>query len=65
MSAESWAIIDGSTGKFMFGKQENLKREIASLTKIMTCYVCLQLIKEFYNENIENELVIISRFASV
>ena len=42
-----------------------MKRDIASLTKIMTCYVCLQLIKEFYNENIENELVIISRFASV
>jgi len=43
VSAMSWAVIDGNTGKLLFGKQEQQRREIASLTKIMTCLTVLQL----------------------
>ena len=46
VSAQSWAIVDGQ-GSLIFGKQENVKREIASLTKMMTCYVSVVLIKRF------------------
>ena len=47
----------------MFGKQENVKREIASLTKIMTCYICIQIIN---NLNIDgnNTYIKISKNAS-
>lgn len=63
MSAESWAIIDGSTGKFMFGKQENLKREIASLTKIMTCFICIKAIDKL-NIDSNSTYIKISKNAS-
>lgn len=39
VTAKSWAIMDGRTGEILFGKCENDRREIASLTKIMTAFV--------------------------
>ena len=33
--------------KLLFGKTEHERREIASLTKIMTCYVVLNLSERF------------------
>ena len=47
VSAKSWAIADGHSGKIYFGKGESEKREIASLTKIMTCYTALKLAKKY------------------
>ena len=41
VTAKSWAICDGRTGEILFGKCENDRREIASLTKIMTCFVVI------------------------
>lgn len=46
-SAQSWAIYDQKTNTLMFGKNEKEKREVASITKIMTCYVTLQLMERF------------------
>lgn len=43
ISAKSWAIADGHTGQVLFGKGDSDKREIASLTKIMTAYLALRL----------------------
>jgi D-alanyl-D-alanine carboxypeptidase len=40
-SAQSWAIYDQKACTLMFGKNEKEKREVASITKIMTCYVTL------------------------
>ena len=37
MSAQSWAVYDAKQDCFLFGKLERERREIASLTKIMTC----------------------------
>ena len=47
ISAKCWAIYDVNMMAFMYGKREYLKREVASLTKIMTCYTVIQLSKEF------------------
>ena len=41
VTAKSWSIMDGRTGEILFGKCENDRREIASMTKIMTCFVVI------------------------
>ena len=48
VSAKSWAIANGRTGRVLFGRGDSDKREIASLTKIMTALIALRL------SNIEN-----------
>jgi D-alanyl-D-alanine carboxypeptidase (penicillin-binding protein 5/6) len=40
-TAKAWAIVDGKSGDVLFGKCENDKREMASLTKIMTSFVII------------------------
>ncbi len=47
VSAQSWIVYDCLTDQVLFGRMERERREIASLTKIMTCYVVLQLVKRF------------------
>ena len=44
VTAQTWAITDGSTGAVLWGSMECERREIASLTKIMTCYLSLRLL---------------------
>lgn len=39
VTAKGWAIMDARTGEILFGKCENDRKEIASLTKIMTAFV--------------------------
>lgn len=46
-SAQSWSIFDQKTNTMMFGKNEREKREVASITKMMTCYVVLTLQERF------------------
>jgi len=46
-SAQSWAVFDQKTSSLLFGKMEKERRECASLTKIMTIYVVLQLMDRF------------------
>ena len=45
-SAKAWAVINGKTGKVLLSKSDEDIREIASLTKIMTLYTALQMLKE-------------------
>lgn len=45
ISAHYWAIFDGSKQSFIHGKREYMKREVASLTKIMTAYTVIELAK--------------------
>lgn len=47
VSAKSWAIVSGETGALLFGKNHTDRREIASLTKVMTCYTVLNLVKRW------------------
>ena len=63
ISAKCWAIYDVNMMAFMYGKREYLKREVASLTKIMTCYTVIQLSKEF-QIGITTEKVTVSAVAS-
>ena len=63
-SAQAWAITNGDTGKVLFGRQEEETREIASLTKIATCYLALQLVKEI-NLALSCEVVVSSRAAQM
>lgn len=46
VSAKSWAVYS-SKGKLLYGKAPDQKREIASLTKIMTFYTALDLIDKY------------------
>jgi D-alanyl-D-alanine carboxypeptidase len=47
VTAKSWCVYDAITGDFIYGVREHKRREIASLTKIMTCYVVCKLIREY------------------
>jgi D-alanyl-D-alanine carboxypeptidase (penicillin-binding protein 5/6) len=43
VTAKSWVIIDGDSGKFLAGSDEDEKRDPASTTKIMTAYLVTSL----------------------
>jgi D-alanyl-D-alanine carboxypeptidase len=43
VSAQSWIVYDASGDSILFGRMERERREIASLTKMMTCFVVLHL----------------------
>jgi serine-type D-Ala-D-Ala carboxypeptidase (penicillin-binding protein 5/6) len=43
VTAKTWAIADGRTGKVLWGHDETKHVDIASTTKIMTAYVVLRL----------------------
>ena len=47
ISARSWIMMNIDTGEPMFAKQEKVQRQVASLTKIMTAYVVLDLLDKF------------------
>ena len=47
MSATNWSIIDRKKGDLLFGKCEGESRQVASLTKIMTAFVVLNLIEKY------------------
>ena len=64
ITAESWTIFDVTNKKQLYGKKQQVVREMASLTKIMTCYICLNFIKK-YNLDIDNIHVIVSYDASL
>jgi len=46
VTAQAWAILDGSNGQILYGKQETLHLQKASLTKIMTAHLVLNLALE-------------------
>lgn len=46
ISAKCWAVFDGETGEIIYGKNYFVQAEIASLTKIMTCYVVLRFLEK-------------------
>ena len=45
ISSHYWAVFDGHKQSFLHGKREYMKREVASLTKIMTAYTVIELAK--------------------
>lgn len=74
VSAKSWVIIDMESSRiiwviwavkrfFFQAKNENVRREIASLTKIMTCFLTLQCCSKLEIKS-ETTYFEVSRFAS-
>jgi D-alanyl-D-alanine carboxypeptidase len=61
-SAQSWAIFDQKANAMLFGKNEKDRREVASLTKIMTCYCVFKLSERFGIK--DDTLLEISEYAS-
>lgn len=47
VSAQSWVMLDKNSGEIVFGRNENESRQVASLTKIMTAYVVLDILQRF------------------
>jgi len=43
VSARSWVMTNLDTGEILYAKQEKEKRQVASLTKIMTFWVVINL----------------------
>lgn len=41
LSASSWAIYDCRRGKLIAGKNDTTRREVASITKVMTFYTAI------------------------
>ena len=44
LTSQSWVVMDQDSREVLFGKFEAERREVASLTKIMTIYTVLNLI---------------------
>lgn len=47
ISAHSWIIFDCDEKQVLLNKKEHLKREVASLTKMMTFYTVLKLLARY------------------
>lgn len=63
ITAKSWLIYDVNKGEVFQSKKEDVKRQVASLTKIMTFYTCLKLIDK-YNINSYQTKIVVSKAAS-
>ncbi|KVQ34472.1 hypothetical protein WK03_38550 [Burkholderia cepacia] len=48
VSAASWLLVDGESGQILLAHDPDLRREPASLTKLMTAYVVLGKLKQGY-----------------
>lgn len=46
VTARSWSVYNPESKAFVHGKQDAVRREVASLTKIMTCIVCIEIARE-------------------
>lgn len=62
VTAKSWALLSSGAG-FLRGKKESKPREIASLTKIMTCYICLKF-SESIGLSLSDEKIKVSKYAA-
>ena len=47
VTAKAFVLFDMLKGKMIYGFNENEKREVASLTKIITCCIALKFIEKF------------------
>ena len=63
VSANCWAVFDVKKASIMRGRREHQKREIASLTKVMTCWVVINVCRE-YGLNPKSTMVTVSDVAA-
>jgi D-alanyl-D-alanine carboxypeptidase (penicillin-binding protein 5/6) len=62
VSAKGWAIVEGKTGKFLWGDHQHDQLVMASTTKIMTAWLVLDLART--RPDILKETVIVSETAA-
>lgn len=62
ITAKSWAVADGNTGLILFSEQLDTKRQIASLTKLMTALVVLEDVAK--TPEVLNKIVSVSHQAA-
>lgn len=60
ISAKSWSIFNLDKASLICGKREFVKRECASLTKIMTAYIVLKLCREWKYSPLTTEITVSS-----
>lgn len=65
VSASSWCIVDKSSGTLIYGHNDGEIREIASLTKIMTCIVAINLIKNAEKSTFDTKVKISQKASSM
>ena len=63
VSSKCWVIYDVHKMSVLHGRREYQRREVASLTKIMTCHVVLQLCKQ-WQVNITRTRILVSDVAA-
>ena len=63
VTAKCWGVLDGDDGSLLFGRNEHVPREIASITKIMTAYLVFRIMKRF-KINPKKKLINVSKYAS-
>ena len=49
LSAQAYLIYDCNSGQVLLSRKANQKREVASITKMMTFYTALKLIERFHS----------------
>jgi D-alanyl-D-alanine carboxypeptidase len=52
VSSKAWAIFDVNKMTIVYGRREYQKREVASLTKIMTAWVVINLCIDPFKEQV-------------
>lgn len=65
VSARSWVITNLDTGECLFAKQEKDTRQVASLTKIMTFWVVINICEKFDIDLEKTDISILTPCASI
>jgi D-alanyl-D-alanine carboxypeptidase len=63
VTAKWWGVLDGDDGSLLFGRNEHVPKEVASITKIMTAYLCYRIMKRF-KINPKKRMVRVTRYSS-
>jgi D-alanyl-D-alanine carboxypeptidase (penicillin-binding protein 5/6) len=62
VTARAWSIVDGRTGRYLYGGNERAALAMASTTKIMTAYIIFRLAAD--NAKVLDETVVVSEQAA-
>jgi len=63
VTAKSWCVMDGHTGEVLFEKRGHERREMASITKMMTCYVVCKIAQRLQLD-VKNTMLTVSMTAA-
>lgn len=63
ITSKAWVVAKGETGEVIFGHRESTKKEVASITKVMTCY-CVCRLLETHKIDPKNTYLEVSPYAA-